>query len=177
MVDNTDFQNTIVHADALPSFTLSDFTPLQSSYLYVSLISRLITLLLLAGTAVTAIITIDEIPVLVKTYIPIVLAFIGLLSLIFVLVGIKYKGYLVRTQDITYRTGWLTRTVTTVPFNRIQHVEVNQGLVDRWLQLASLRIFTAGGSQSDLNIPGIKLAQANNLKHFLLQKISSDEEE
>jgi hypothetical protein len=39
-------------------------------------------------------------------------------------------------------------------------------------QLSELQIYTAGGSSSDLHIPGLPKEQAEQMKTFLLQKIT-----
>ena len=82
-----------------------------------------------------------------------------------------------RSKDIVYRSGWLWRSTTTAPFNRVQHVMIDQGLIERQFQLSKLKIFTAGGSGSDLTIPGLNPETANTLKEFIVKKTTADEEE
>ena len=60
---------------------------------------------------------------------------------------------------------------TTVPFNRIQHIEINQGPFSRFFDLATLSIFTAGNSSHDLKIRGIKISEAEKIKEFISSKI------
>jgi len=62
--------------------------------------------------------------------------------------------------------------MTSIPFNRIQHTEVNQGPLGRMFDLARVQIFTAGGSSSDISIPGLKVEEAHQLKDHIT-KISS----
>lgn len=78
--------------------------------------------------------------------------------------------YALRERDITYQRGLLLRTVTSVPFNRLQHAEVTQGVAERAMKLASLKVYTAGGSGSDLSIPGLPLQRAYELKDFVLKQ-------
>jgi hypothetical protein len=42
--------------------------------------------------------------------------------------GISEKGYLLRERDISYKTGVFFYKEISVTFNRIQHVEVSQGI-------------------------------------------------
>ena len=104
----------------------------------------------------------------------------GILALWFLLflaamyvAGQRYRcaGYALRERDILHKHGVLWRTITTIPFNRIQHVEVSQGLVENAFDLATLKIFTAGGSSSDLSIEGLLHQDALRLKNFIAQKI------
>ncbi len=89
----------------------------------------------------------------------------------------RHKGYLVREKDISYKSGYIYNQSTIIPYNRIQHTEISQGPLDRMFGLARLKIFTAGGSQSDLEIPGIRYEQAESLKFYIIGKTALDEEE
>ena len=78
-------------------------------------------------------------------------------------------GYDVREKDITYKSGLLWKSMTTVPFNRVQHCELKQGILDRRFGLSKLTIYTAGGQSTDLMIPGLLPDTADKLKAFILQ--------
>lgn len=80
------------------------------------------------------------------------------------------RGYVLRELDITYRKGWLFHHQITVPFNRVQHTEVNHGPIDRMFNLCELEIFTAGGSASDLSISGLDPQDAAKLKEYIAEK-------
>jgi len=86
-------------------------------------------------------------------------------------------GYALREKDIVFKEGYLWRSVTVVPFNRIQHAEVEQGPFDRLFDLSKIKIYTAGGSSSDLQIPGLRPTESESIKFFILNKTGSDEEE
>lgn len=92
----------------------------------------------------------------------------------------RLTGYLVREDDIQYRTGALWRRQTAVPVNRIQHVEITQGPIERMLGLARLVIYTAGGSGSDLAVPGLPADSAERLREQVLgmvAELTSSEQE
>jgi hypothetical protein len=80
-----------------------------------------------------------------------------------------------REKDISYKTGIIFYKQISVTFNRIQHVEVSQGVLGKLFGLSSVKIFTAGGSASDLSIPGLLTADAQKLKAFISEKISQYE--
>lgn len=82
------------------------------------------------------------------------------------------RGYILREHDITYRHGWLIQHQLTVPFNRIQHTEINHGPIDRYFNLCSLDIFTAGGAASDLSITGLDPVDAARIKEFISVKVA-----
>jgi len=54
----------------------------------------------------------------------------GLLAL-FSFKGYQHKGYAMRERDIIFKKGWIWRSSTIVPFNRIQHTEIDQGPIER----------------------------------------------
>lgn len=84
----------------------------------------------------------------------------------------KKAGYALREKDIIFKRGFLIEKSTVVPFNRIQHVSTNRGIIDKFLNLSTLNIFTAGGSGSDISIPGLTPEMAENLKEALSERIS-----
>lgn len=112
-------------------------------------------------------------PWLASTIIGGVLLALVFLSVIGILKGYKKRSYALREKDLTYRKGWLFTSTTTIPFNRIQHTEVSQGPLERKFDLCSLKIYTAGGSTSDLSIPGLENDEAQVLRDFIAQKAAS----
>jgi membrane protein YdbS with pleckstrin-like domain len=81
--------------------------------------------------------------------------------------GFPLKGYALREHDIVYKTGLIYRKNTTIPFNRIQHIEIRQSMIARMLGISKLKIFTAGGQGSGLFIHGLSPETAQQLKDFL----------
>lgn len=84
----------------------------------------------------------------------------------------KKRGFAIREKDLLYRSGVLATTTIIVPFNRIQHIAVNEGVFSRMYGLAALEIYTAGGSSSDLTISGIEKEKAISIKEFLMNNIN-----
>lgn len=91
--------------------------------------------------------------------------------------GFQKKGYALRDKDLVYKSGWLWQTMITTPFNRVQHISIEQGPIERQFSLSRLKVFTAGGSGSDLTIPGLRPQTAEKLKEFVVRKAQIDEEE
>ena len=90
------------------------------------------------------------------------------LMIVYAGVSFKYMSYAIREKDISYKSGWLWKSMTTVPFNRVQHCDIKQGILDRRFGLAKLTIYTAGGANTDLEIPGLFPDTAEKLKAFIL---------
>lgn len=98
-----------------------------------------------------------------------------LLRYIDILIRQPYFGYALREKDILFRRGYVQQRTTVIPLNRVQHSAVHRSLLDRWLGIASLKIYTAGGSGSDLTIPGLTPEQALRLNEALALKVADYE--
>lgn len=86
----------------------------------------------------------------------------------------KFYGYALREKDLIFRQGYISTQTTIVPFNRIQHSAINRSLFDKIFGIASLKIYTAGGSGSDVSIPGLSPERAQELNEVISEKISQD---
>ena len=170
------FNNSVILPENLPVIETKDFTKLDRKYLTIIIIRIILFFLFLSGGLVTLLILAEEIPGRLFGLVGgSVIVLIILFSFITAVLGFPRKGYLVREQDISFQKGLITYKLTTVPFNRIQHVEVNQGVLSKILGLSSVKIYTAGGSYSDLSIPGLPSNDALRLKAFLSDQISRHE--
>lgn len=172
------FINEQIDIKDLPAVEALVFQPLERRYLNVLIISRVILILLLIGVFVAGIISLGSFVPNFVLYVGGILFFLlMILSLVSAFKGYYNKSYALRQRDIVYKTGWLWKDLTTVPFNRVQHVSIDQGPVERNFTLAKLKIYTAGGSSSDLTIPGLHPETAETLKEFITKKTPSYEEE
>ena len=89
--------------------------------------------------------------------------------------GFSIKGYSIREKDISYKSGLIFFSMTSIPFNRIQHCEVGQGPLGRAFDLAAVKVYTAGGSSSDIIIRGLQEERAQKLRDYIT-KLSADYE-
>jgi membrane protein YdbS with pleckstrin-like domain len=102
-------------------------------------------------------------------YIALIIAFT--IQFLILKIGFSKRKYLVRSKDISYKSGLFFMKTTTVPFHRIQHIEINQGPFSRFFNLAVLSVFTAGNSSDDIKIRGIKMTDASKIKEFISTQI------
>jgi membrane protein YdbS with pleckstrin-like domain len=105
-------------------------------------------------------------------YIYFLLVLLFLLLIVAFGIGFSRRKYVLRDKDVTYKSGVLIKNLTTVPFSRIQHVEISEAPISRIFKLASLNIFTAVYSINDLVIKGIKKVEALKIKEFINQQIN-----
>ncbi|EAR11603.1 putative unknown membrane associated protein [Polaribacter irgensii 23-P] len=163
------FQNNTV--TTFPEVAKIDFKSIHNKYFKVIVIQT--TLLFVALFLVAFIINYKAVVILnfdvFWLYTLLSLAFITVLFL--KVIGFKKRKYAVREKDISYKKGVLLQSLTTVPFNRIQHVEIDQGPIARYFGFVSLSVFTAGDSSDDLKVPGLLKEEAEQIKEFISTKI------
>lgn len=87
------------------------------------------------------------------------------------LMYVRRSGYALREQDIIFKRGFLFERTTAVPFNRIQHVTVERTFLDKMLKIATVKVFTAGGSGSDISVPGLYPETATSVKEEISSRI------
>jgi membrane protein YdbS with pleckstrin-like domain len=172
------FENEQLNVHSLPSVENLIFQPLEKDYLKVSMIAASIfSLIFIVAASVLIYILGEDSPFLLRVSIGIGALVLASLVLWLTYMGFHFKKYALRQKDIVFQSGYVFRSQTVVPFNRIQHCEINQGPIDRIFDLSSLKIFTAGGSYSDLSIPGLQKFTAEDLKHFIIKQTGIGEEE
>ncbi len=81
----------------------------------------------------------------------------------------RFSGFAVRDHDIHFRSGVVWQKRLALPFNRIQHVEIERNPIERAFGLSTLKFFTAGGGTADMKIPALGEEQATDLKSFVLK--------
>jgi membrane protein YdbS with pleckstrin-like domain len=77
-------------------------------------------------------------------------------------------GYDLTDRELIARWGVVWRTARYIPRDAIQHVDVNQGPVDRRNGLAQIQVYTAAAATAAVTIPGLPLEEANALRGQLL---------
>jgi membrane protein YdbS with pleckstrin-like domain len=72
-----------------------------------------------------------------------------------------------RDDDLYIERGVFTRIKTVVPYVRVQHVDSRRSPLERTLGLATVVVYTAGSRSSDVAIPGLTPARAEDLQEAL----------
>lgn len=165
-----DFTNETIDTTQLPKFQEVEFFVLHPNYWKVILIG-LSVFFLIAGIGVGLALYFNEKLLLFITELGISYAILLLLVIFFSRLSFKKKGFAFRTHDVLFRHGIIATNTLVIPYNRVQHVALHEGLLSRFFGLAKIEIFTAGGSSSDIEIPGIAKEQAENIKQLLMGKI------
>ncbi|RTY87320.1 PH domain-containing protein [Flavobacterium sp. RSP49] len=166
------FTNETIDTGQLPKFEKVTFMNLHPKYIRVVLIN----LALFIGILIL-------VPILISTFKPelfsgrvwliigAVIPVFSALLVVFSIIGFHKKGFAFREHDVLFRHGIIATNTVVIPYNRVQHVALHEGLISRYFGLAKIEIFTAGGNSSDIEIPGIEKEQAENIKQLLMGKI------
>lgn len=168
------FINETIDTATLPKFEEVGLSVLQPDYKKIITFNLIIVFLILGGIAGLALYFIEESR---EIWLPIVIvyALVMIISTLISFISFKNKGFAFRGHDVIYRSGAIAITTTIIPYNRVQHVALHEGILSRKFGLAAVEIFTAGGSGSDIKIPGIKKDEAEKIKQLLVGKILKEE--
>ena len=99
-------------------------------------------------------------------------ALLSVRALLWPIVAVPRRGYAMREKDILYRSGVFWRSAWAVPFNRVQHTQIDSTPLDRRFALASLSVFPAGGGGQE--IPGLGEAMAGRLRAYISARIEDE---
>jgi membrane protein YdbS with pleckstrin-like domain len=164
------FTNQTIDTTQLPRFEQVAFTPLHPDYWKVLLIGYAIFYGIFGIGLAAFMFFVDEF----SEYNTIIISgfFVLLvLNILFARIGFNKKGFAFRTHDVLFRSGIIATSTIVIPYNRIQHVALHEGLISRMFKLAKIEVFTAGGKESDIEIPGIAKPHAEDIKQLLMGKI------
>ncbi|MBE9548662.1 MAG: PH domain-containing protein [Proteobacteria bacterium] len=97
-----------------------------------------------------------------------VFTLLATLSILFSYFAAKARAYHRGEFELMYKSGLWWKNQTAVSFSRIQHIDLAHGPLERKFGLATLNFFTAGGAKSDLSIPGLRKADAEQIREQIL---------
>lgn len=106
---------------------------------------------------------------------PLVILLIGTIVTI-VLPRLRYNNWFfdLRDDELYLKRGVLTKTDSTAPYCRIQHIDISQNIFERMYGLSRLVIYTAGTKGADLIIPGLPHYYAQELQNKLKEYTVED---
>ena len=91
-------------------------------------------------------------------------------------VGRRYRSWRYRfgPESLELRRGVWWHVATSVPYHRIQQVDVNQGPIQRRFGMVELRLRTASAG-TDCSLPGVPQADADELRSWLAARAERDD--
>lgn len=94
----------------------------------------------------------------------------------FVLIKYRYQyfRYEITNEELVFQKGFIFRSITYVPFSRIQHIETEQGPFLRRENLMELVVHTAATAH---HLAGLSIEDSEILRQSLLQKVEEASED
>ncbi|MEN8886743.1 MAG: PH domain-containing protein [Winogradskyella sp.] len=167
------FSNTQIEIADLPKSEDLNLNFISPKYFKIILFNTILVYALFVAAFLTFNLVADEPEV--KTafwYFLGVACMLCAISILFYGVGFKKRKYAMREKDITYSQGYLVNKTVTLPYNRIQHIEIARSFLARKLGLSTLKIYSAGQSGGDLAIKGLPEDIAETQYAFLTKIIN-----
>ena len=161
------YENLNIQKEDLPELIQIDFETHPKRYMKMRVFYKIIFFIFLLIPLIILMMAGDRVLIYIGAALWLFFAALALYS---EMKSFPKRGYLLRTHDISYRKGWIFTEVISIPYNRIQHSEVSQGPIERYMKLSTLKVFTAGGSGSDLSIHGLEPDQAEKLREWITEK-------
>jgi hypothetical protein len=171
------FQNPQIDLASLPRVEDVEFQALASAALKVRLINwGIIQGLLLIGMVISLLVLRKELTIWHFAGIPTAWALQAWYFMWMAHNRYRAEGYALRENDIMHKKGHWWKTQLTVPYLRIQHIELEQGPIARYFGLGAVTVYTAGDSSGDLSISGIAYEEAERIKAFIAKKVGANEQ-
>ena len=166
------FTNNEIKLRDIPKFEDIETNKLEKSYMNIVIINEIIGFIVFAVVLGILFYFVKFFNFSIyKIYYIVGFLIISALSFSYSLTSFNRKSYAFRDHDVIYKYGVFKESLVIVPYNRIQHIALHQGFFSRKYNLASLEFYTAGGSTSDINIPGFQLENAKKLKEIVSKKV------
>ena len=84
------------------------------------------------------------------------------------------RGYSVAQERLRVVRGLLFHSDTVVPFGRVQHIDVDQGPLERAYDIATLTVHTAGSHNASVTLPGLRHEDALAMRDTIRAAIRRD---
>jgi membrane protein YdbS with pleckstrin-like domain len=141
-----------------------DWRRVSPKYVYVDVVS---TSVLAIGLLILASLPAYFSAVAAWWILPGVVLLVMALVIAFVPRRVRAIGYQLRDDDLLFRRGLLFQRFVSVPYGRMQLIDITRGPVSRVLGLSDLHFVTAAASSS-VSIPGLLVVDAEDLRDRLV---------
>lgn len=105
---------------------------------------------------------------------------VPVLILAIILIGVlplkryRSRGYNMAADRLRVVKGVLFHADTVVPFSRVQHIDVEQGPLERMFGIARLILHTAGTHNSSVTLPGLPFETAKAMREDIRQHVKRE---
>jgi len=142
----------------------TDWQRVSPKYIVVDVVGSLIfSIVALAGASIPAFVSGN----FYLWTIPASLAIIFIITLALTPRRVRAMGYQLRSDDLLFRKGLMFQRFVSVPYGRMQLVDINRGPLARAVGLSELKFVTAAAA-TGIVIPGLREADAEELRDKLV---------
>ena len=172
------FTNLQIDTESIPSIDDVVLKPISKAYLKIIALNKLMICTVLISAVFLGKYFIEKneesLPINFWYVLAAVIVFC-IVNLIVSFLAFKKRKYAIRAHDVIYVKGLIVHSIVTVPMSRIQHVEESRSWLARSFGLATLNIYTAGESGSDLSIRGLPYLEATQIKDIISAKVNGND--
>lgn len=131
-------------------------------------------IVMFVGLAVDGAIQAEEVPIPFG-----IVSGLAILLALFIIIRIplaRYnaRGYQISRDRLRVVRGIMWRSDTVVPFGRIQHIDVDQGPIERALDIATMTLHTAGSHNASVSLPGLGHELAVQMREEIREHIKRE---
>ena len=100
------------------------------------------------------------------------LSIIGLsfVATVFGIISYFRYYYWIEDDQLIIKSGVLSKSLTQIPFDRIQTIDFEQNLIHRTFNVIGLKIDTAGSNQAEIKMQALTKDKAEALRNFILSQ-------
>ncbi len=150
------------------SISEQPWSRVSPKYAWVDLFVNTLFALVAAGIAAALLLSrrleLAPIPIIVASAIVLGL----LVNAVLAFRRVRAIGYVLREDDLLFRRGIMFERMISVPYGRLQLVDVTRGPLLRALGLAELKFITAS-TATGVKLPGLPFAEAEALRDRLVE--------
>lgn len=84
------------------------------------------------------------------------------------------RGYHMSDDRLRVVRGIWWRSDTVVPFGRVQHIDVDQGPLERFFGISTLTLHTAGNHNASVHLPGLEKELAGTMREEIRAHIKRE---
>jgi uncharacterized protein len=84
------------------------------------------------------------------------------------------RGHRIDEDQLRVVRGLLFQSDTTVPFGRVQHIDVHQGPLERLFGLGTLVLHTAGNHNASVPLPGLAHGDALAMREQIRERVKRE---
>lgn len=164
---------------------MNQLDPKSTWLFFVTALGRGLPLILVLFFVWTSLYSNDELPSaftdVISWLLPLGILVVLAVALVWARLTWRFYKYEMREDGFRKESGIIWKKYTTIPYGRVQNVEIYRGLIARILGLSDLHIQTAGGvaqsrygAFSEGRLPGLSRADAEKIRDDLIKRVQQN---